>query len=345
MTSKLQMFQNVMEEIYGKYSGPSWKPKPYKEGKGRYLWTDAFGVCNFITLYYETKESTYLHQADALITDVHDVLGKDRQGNKRLDNATDDEPLKGGLRIGKIDPEGTSDGDGQYFHYLTKWMYALNRMSVAKNDMKYNNWAIQMVKAIHPRFVHKVGQNELHMYWKMSIDLSRPAVNSEGNLDPYDGYITYRVLQELSPDKDVLKQEIDDMASMVKAKYRYYRSDDPLDLGEALWIASFYPEEAWADHVSTVSLAALERLWQSGYFRAPERYRLAFREFGTTIGVQVNPKAGTQWRDRVEEIHKFWGARLYTRDRDITPVMFCTSLIPGAFDRNYSKMKQPKTEL
>lgn len=36
------------------------------------------------------------------------------------------------------------------------------------------------------------------MYWKMSIDLSKPHVYSEGNLDSYDGYITYRLLRELS---------------------------------------------------------------------------------------------------------------------------------------------------
>lgn len=48
------------------------------------------------------------------------------------------------MRIGKEDPEGTSDGDGQYYHYLTKWMVALNRMSLAKGDPKYNKWAIQV---------------------------------------------------------------------------------------------------------------------------------------------------------------------------------------------------------
>jgi len=281
-----------------------------------------------------------LLEADALIKNVHDVLGKDRQGNKRLDDATDEEPLKGGLRIGKIDPEGTPDGDGQYFHYLTKWMYALNRMSVAKQDIKYNNWAIQMAKAVHPRFVYRTGQNELHMYWKMSIDLSRPMVKSEGNLDPYDGYITYRVLQELADDKNILKQEIDDMASLVHAKFRFYSSSDPLDLGEALWISHFYPEEMWADTLTSRSLQGLEQLWKAGQFKLPERYRLAFREFGTTIGVQVNPKAKSQWIDRVKEILDFWSTRLYTRDRDITPVMFCASLIPGTWDRNYTKIKQ-----
>jgi len=348
MNPNLPLFQKIVDEIYGKYdTSITWKPKPYKEGKGRYLWTDAFGVCNFITLFYETGEKRYLDQADALIADVHDTLGKDRQGIKRLDNATDEHPTKGGLRIGKVDPEGTPDGDGQYFHYLTKWMYALNRMSVARRDMKYNNWAVQMLKAIHPHFVWGYGQNDLHIYWKMSIDLSRPEVSSEGNLDPFDGYITYRVLAELLPDKSVLTKEIDEMASMVKAKYRFYHSNDPLDLGEALWIAHFYPDEAWSQVLSERSLDALEYLWKSGRFRhVPESHRLAFREFGTTIGVQVHPAAGTQWKPRVQELHEFWSKRLYTRDRDITPVMFCTSLIPGVFDHNYSKLKlQPKMEL
>lgn len=35
------------------------------------------------------------------------------------------------------------------------------------------------------------------------------------------------------------------------------------------------------------SLAALEELWGEGYFRQPEGWRLAFREFGSTLGVQV----------------------------------------------------------
>jgi hypothetical protein len=343
--SNIELFKNVMDEVYGKYEeGKPWRPKPYQEGKGRYLWTDAFGVCNFLTLYYETGEKRYLNQADLLIQDVHNVLGKDREGKRRLDDATDEEPTKGGLRIGKVDPEGTSDGDGQYFHYLTKWMYALSRMTVATKDMKYNNWAIQMVKAVHPKFVYRTGQNELHMYWKMSIDLSRPAVKSEGNLDPYDGYITYRILAEVAQNKEILKNEIDDMASMVHTKYKFYRSNDPLDLGEALWIAHFYVDEGWADTITTRSLQALEMLWKEGQFNLPARYRLGFREFGTTIGAQVNPKAGPQWKDRVKELHNFWAKNLYTRDKDITPVMFCTSLIPGTFSRHYSKMQQ-KTEL
>ena len=85
--------------------------------KGRYLWTDGFAVVNFLTFYTETKDKRYLNYARRLVEAVHDVLGHTRDGNSRLPGATDDDPLCGGLRVGKIDEAG-SDGDGHYFHYL-----------------------------------------------------------------------------------------------------------------------------------------------------------------------------------------------------------------------------------
>ena len=51
------------------------------------------------------------------------------------------------------------------------------------------------VAAVHPKFVYNQDSDRPRMYWKMSIDLSRPAVRSEGNLDPFDGYVTYKLLQ------------------------------------------------------------------------------------------------------------------------------------------------------
>jgi len=59
-------------------------------------------------------------QADALIHAVHEALGRERSGRRRLGCATEEEPTRGGLRIGKEHPEGHADGDGQYFHYITK---------------------------------------------------------------------------------------------------------------------------------------------------------------------------------------------------------------------------------
>ncbi len=55
-------------------------------------------------------------------------------------------------------------------------------MTIATKDPKYNRWAVDLIEATHPRFVYNVESNRPRMIWKMSIDLSKPAVNSEGNL-------------------------------------------------------------------------------------------------------------------------------------------------------------------
>lgn len=353
LSAEMRAFLSVMARVYGEPPPSSsaslgWRPQPYSPTKKRYLWTDAFGVCNFITLYRESGNNPiYLDMADALIADVHNTLGRHRHGGARLGPSTDEEPLKGGLRIGKQANEDEEDGDEKYFHYLTKWMFALNRMSIARSNEYYNDLAIDLAKSVHGRFVYDTTKERPRMYWKMSIDLTKPLVRSEGNLDPFDGYMTYRVLaRHCTRSKDVLNTEIAQMQRMVLNKYRLYTSHDPLDLGEALWICHWFVDEdgeealgkeEWAVKVTNVSLQALERLYMADLFTThPSAYRLAFREFGTTIGVQVNPLTRLDvWSSRVKEINAHWGNKLFLRDNDITPVMYCTSLNPGSFKKGY----------
>lgn len=70
----------------------------------RYLWTDAFGVVLLISLHAELGERRYLDQAEWVVAEVDRVLGR-----------------PGGIRIGEA-----PDRDGQYFHYLAMWLYALS---------------------------------------------------------------------------------------------------------------------------------------------------------------------------------------------------------------------------
>lgn len=193
---KVQVVQKILDDVYGPYTGPGWRPAAFSGRSRRYLWSDAFGVCNYISMHYAagSKDQQYLDQADAVIDDVHETLGCYRgKDKKRLGAATDEHPLLGGLRIGKEDP----DDDGQYFHYLTKWMFALNRMKIARDDDKYNRWAIELAESVHSKFVRVEGGRP-RMFWKLSVDLSCPMTWSEGNLDPFDGYVTYRLLLEQS---------------------------------------------------------------------------------------------------------------------------------------------------
>ena len=250
---KLQKFEDAMQRVYAYESQDpaKWRPPPNSGGyQGRYLWADAFGVVNFLTLYREKKDHAYLLYAESLISTVHNVLGRTRDGIARLPRATDENPLGGGLRIGKEEETGP-DGDGQYHHYLTIWMFALNRMSKATRDQNYNNQAIALAQAIHARFLVDRDSPQLHMVWKMCVDLNHPLVKSEGSLDPINGYVVFRLLQATAEtkthEKAVLDEEISDYERIMERKGRQHVSGDPLDLGMSLFIVQWVPEDDWAE--------------------------------------------------------------------------------------------------
>ena len=207
----------------------------------RYLWTDAFAVCNYLELHRQTGEEKYKHMALRLVDRVHSILGRHREDDPRTGwisglDAQEGKmhPTIGGLRIGKpmIERKPTGpydermewDRDGQYYHYLTKWMRALNRVCQVIGDPVFNVWAMELAKTAHARFTYPSSPDgQKTMFWKMSIDLSYPLVPSMGQHDPLDGLITYSLLQATAvrdcqkPFPD-LKSEIADMAVICKGK-------------------------------------------------------------------------------------------------------------------------------
>lgn len=133
-----------------------------------------------------------------------------------------------------------------------------------------------------------------------------------------------------------LDSEINDMQAMVNHRMDRYRTSDALDAGEALWLAHFFPDETYSKRLYERASKCVDSLWSHGEFSGSQGHRLAFREFGTTIGVQMHPALMNVWSDRVEKLHDFWGGNLYSRDSDITPVMYCTSLIPTVIRATFS---------
>ena len=341
----LRRFDEAMNVVYGSYDKLSdeeaeqWTPPddPGAGGhRGRYLWTDAFGVVNFITLFRETSSKKYLTLAKRLVTTVHDVLGKTRDGNARLPGATDKEPLKGGLRIGKVDASG-SDGDGQYHHYLTLWMFALNRLSLATEDAKYNDLAIQLAKAIHPQFVQKKGDDNLRMVWKISMDMKTVLVPSEGHLDAATGFVAYRLLQQTGAKQGrletILRYEIEDYSQIMNREGKLTPSGDTLDLGMGLWMCHFNKDEPWAARLGD---QAIRMAWKvlgedSSLTKRDASRRLAFREFGACLGISCY--GGDEYlKSRVSSLLDFW--EQYTQDEDddlrpISPVMYAAALFVG----------------
>jgi hypothetical protein len=308
----------------------------------RYLWTDAFAVCNFLELYRQTGEEKYKHLALHLVDQVHRILGRHREDDPRtgwisgLDEPEGKRhPTKGGLRIGKemnerkpsepLDERLEWDRDGQYYHYLTKWMHALNRVSRVTGDSTYNRWAVELAKTAHARFTYVPSSGgQKRMYWKMSIDLSDPLVPSMGHHDPLDGFITYNQLQSTAakePEKSEgldLRAEIADLAEICKGKK--WVSDDPLGIGGLLsdsyrvaqLMANKYFEQT--DLLGVLldsSLPGLESFARKNPLKFPADYRLAFRELGLSIGLHAVEKL----RGLIEENRGFFAEKLPLHSR------------------------------
>jgi hypothetical protein len=290
---------------------------PASSDPRRYLWTDAFAVCNFLGLYQEAGGKEFKDLAIQLVDQVHNVLGRHRQDDDRTGwisdlNEQDGRlhPTKGGLRIGKQLKERTPtdpfderlewDRDGQYYHYLTKWMHALNRVTKVTGDFTYNRWAIELAKAVHSKFVYAPSSSgQKRMYWKMSIDLSYPLVPSMGIHDPLDGLITYSQLQATAaqdPEQPTgdMKGEIADMADICKGKS--WATDDPLGIGgllsdafrvAQLMVKGDFAQTGLLSDLLEASLAGLRVFTREDSLKLPANYRLAFRELGLSIGLGV----------------------------------------------------------
>ncbi|KAI1298802.1 hypothetical protein F5Y03DRAFT_367057 [Xylaria venustula] len=360
MSNKLTLFKTAMRKVYGPYDvtaqpDTTWKPGNAGGHRGRYLWTDAFGVLNFVTLSKEDSPhgSAYLHLARQLANTVHEVLGRERESTARLPGATDDAPLRGGLRIGKLDESG-SDGDGMYHHYLTLWMYALDVLAEATQEARWNTLAVQLAQAIHPHFIVERHGRE-SMVWKISSDMRRVLVGNKGHLDDLTGFVVYRRLRatarRFGSRQDVLGSEIKQYARIME-NGDISLSGDPLDLGMGLWLASLDRDAAWSHELSVQALgiardrfmvAAVEPLTA-----ASRLHRLAFREFGACLGIKCFEEGLEPLMDGVETVLDIWGGKLLEEDEDgrdgdlrpINLVMYAAALIPGAFCGDFIKSRE-----
>ena len=300
----------------------------------RYLWTDAFAVCNFLELYRQTSDEEYRSLALRLVEQVHNILGRHRDDDRRTGwiSGLDEKegrshPTKGGLRIGKgmnerrpgdsYDEDLEWDRDGQYYHYLTKWMHALNRVSRVTGDSNYNTLAIELAKTAHDRFTYMPPSGgRKRMYWKMSIDLSHPLVESMGQHDPLDGLITYSQIQATEAGnsnqstRTDLGAEIADLAGICEEKN--WATEDPLGIGgllsdayrvAQLIIESDFERSRLLKVLLDASLPGLESYAREDPLKLPAEYRLPFRELGLSIGLRAVGKS----RGLIEENRGVFG--------------------------------------
>lgn len=118
-------------------------------------------MCNLLGLAEALGAKNYRDGALRLIDQVHGDLGRHRPDDSRrgwisgLPEAQGEQhPTAGGLRIGKplnergldepLDRERKWDRDGQYLHYLTKWMHALHCAGRHTGEPRYARWACEL---------------------------------------------------------------------------------------------------------------------------------------------------------------------------------------------------------
>lgn len=275
----------------------------------RYLWTDAFGVVLLVSLHVALGGRRHLDEAEAVVADVYRVLGRPR-----------------GLRIGEA-----PDRDGQYFHYLAMWLYALSVLGRHVPD--YAKLGVELAGQVHGAFVIP-GQGVI---WKMQEDLSGPYPDyGFGALDAFDGYVSYRMLNERT-----LYREIIEMRDLMDRAAPGLRITQDLGIGMMLWMTHFFPEESWARSQSARCLATLEGMWRPpGYFcREPHLpgMKFAFTNYGVSVGLQ----AVGAMPERVEALNRFFedyrSGDAYDREA-ITHVMACSSHFPGYLLRDFELM-------
>ncbi len=343
----------------------------------RYLWTDAFAVCNFLGLARMTGEPRFTELALQLVNHVHHILGRHRADDRRSgwisglpDEQGEAHPTCGGLRIGKPLPQRTPDEpvdvrlewerDGQYFHYLTKWMHALDQVTRATGQTMFNRWAHELAHTAHRAFTyvprHGAGKR---MYWKLSVDLAHPLVESMGQHDPLDGLVTYTQLEAtVAGAGPPLHDAIADFAAMVDP--RGLATQEPLGLGgllgDAFRLVQLEQHDAigrgLVEPLLAAALAGLGHYVEQPDLRMPAGRRLAFRELGLAIGLAAmetdawrgaspSERAGVDRLCRYlslrAEIEAFWLQPEHRREgswvehASINEVMLATSLHPEGF--------------
>lgn len=300
---------SLLESVYGQAGEESEFPRPMPVGEAglcadqrqrRYLWTDAFGVLAYVSLIdvfrtrgNEDEVQKYEWAAHRLVDVVHECLGKPRSTRQvdamKPDNTTGFSSPTGlvGLRIGKVDTKLVTDYgmryDGQYWHYIDKWLLALTRLGRIEDG-------VRIAKTVFPYFFFdgSIGHDGGGIRWKLSVDATPPPElrQTQANEDTLSALIVYSILEnarcrtiETSNGASAvtsLEPEIQKLRQALQF-YKPRVTDDPLGWGLEAFYDQFLRGHPRQQALSSLSMQALH----------PSHLSLPFRLYGAIIGARL----------------------------------------------------------
>lgn len=192
-----------------------------------------------------------------------------------------------GLRIGKVDSRKVTDCgmkyDGQYWHYIDKWLLALARSG-------HVDQGIQIAKTCFPYFFdgrrHGTGQGG-GMRWKLNVDASAPPSlqYASASDDTLVALIVFSILEAHRSSTDNAPSLVSEI-KLLQTSLRGYQpraTDDPLGWGLGAMFDEFlqgHPRRA-----------ALQRLAPN--ILDPSHLSIPFRLYGAMMGARLMTSDGS----------------------------------------------------
>jgi hypothetical protein len=259
----------------------------------RYLWTDAFEVLSFISIAEcfqkernKQEAEVYQQAAEKLIATVHRCLGAPRSSKPEHAMQTDPNSPTGhvGFRIGKTSSQKITDYgmryDGQYWHYVDKWLLALARAGHIEDG-------IRIAKSCFPYF-SDAGPDGTGMRggirWKLSVDATPPESlqRAHASDDTLTALIVFSILEAHRPTSSCpsLAEEISLLQTALQG-YRPRVTDDPLGWGLEALFDQYIEGQPRQASLHSIHSEALH----------PSHLSLPFRLYGAMIGARVDGDA------------------------------------------------------
>ena len=241
---------------------------------------------------------------EGVVAEVERVLGRPR-----------------GIRIGEA-----PDRDGQYFHYLAMWMFALAVLGRSSPNIASGDRAGARSTPLR-RSRTAASSGRCARTWRR---LSRVTGSARWTRSTARSPIGCWIEAALAP-RDRRHARAD------RASYADSDVTQDLGIGMMLWMSHFFPDETWAV-TRARCLATLDRMWvDAGYFcREPGPPRSSSRSRTTASRSACRPSARRRSRGALNAFFDTYrSGDEYDREA-ITHVMACSSHLPGYLLQGYA---------